>query len=399
MTKVITFLLCLCLATSYSSAQLEFLKKKAEEKIEQAIEGKEEEKTEQKQEEQKPAEQKKIEPVKAELKSYTKYDFVPGDKTLFFEDFSQDAIGDFPQLWTTNGSGEIRTVDGIQGQWLYATSKDNVYCLMKDLELPENFIFEFDVIPGPEDAENSNLSGFYFSLFNTSEDFLQDGLLPGHYGFHLTATEHNWTAVGYNEGNYLNESSSELSPIKIGQLNHIIVWVQKRRIRVYHEGLKIIDGPTALPQENKFNRLRFSMWGMQGHPFLSNLKITTAAADTRSKLLTAGKLISYGIYFDINKDAVKAESYGALNDIAKVLKDNPTVKIKIIGHTDSDGKPEANLSLSKKRAESVKNSLVSVFGIDGSRIETDGKGQTEPIEDNSTPQGKATNRRVEFIKL
>ena len=405
MIRIFTILLCLCLFTSYSFAQFEILKKKAEEqiekKVEEAVEGNPDN-SEQKQDEPKTEEKQaesKTEPVKADLKSYTKYDFVPGDKTIFYEDFSQEAIGDFPELWTTNGSGEIRTIEGISGQWLYATSKDNVYCLMKNLDLPENFIFEFDVIPTSDEPDNNNLSGFYLSFFNTAEDFLQDGLLPGQEGFHLTATEHNWAAVGYKEGNYMTESSSELSPINVGKLNHIIVWVQKRRIRVYHEGLKIIDGPTTLPQGTKYNRLRFSMWGMQGHPFLSNLKITTAAPDTRSKLLTEGKFITYGIYFDINKDVVKPESYGALNDIAKVLKENPNVKIKIIGHTDSDGKAEANLELSKKRALSVKNTLVSVFGIEATRIETDGKGQTEPLEPNTSPQGKAANRRVEFIKL
>jgi len=119
----------------------------------------------------------------------------------------------------------------------------------------------------------------------------------------------------------------------------------------------------------------------------------------RSKLLTEGKLVSYGIYFDVNKDVVKPESTGTIRDIAKVLKENPTVSIKIIGHTDSDGNDAANLDLSKRRGASVKNALVSQFGIDGSRIQTDGKGETEPIAPNTTSENKAKNRRVEFIKL
>ncbi len=402
MIKVLTLFLCFCISTSYSFAQFEFLKKKAEEKIEQAIEGQEEEKQEeeQKQEEKLP-EEKKVEPVKAELKSYTKYDFVPGDKTLFYEDFSQDAIGDFPQLWTTNGSGEVRSVDTYAGKWLYVNSDEHVYCLMKDLLIPDNFIFEFDVLPNSNNAEESNHASFYFSFFNSNEDFLQDALYPGSVGFHVGISDAEWSVQGYqNESDKsFPSSSSQVAPLKLGNLNHIIVWVQKRRIRIYHDGQKVIDGPTALAADAKYNRFRLSMWGQTGKNFFSNLKITSAAPDTRTKLLTDGKLISYGIYFDINKDIVKPESYGALNDIAKVLKDNPTVKIKIVGHTDSDGKPETNLSLSKKRAESVKNSLVSVFGIEAIRIETDGKGQTEPIEDNSTAQGKASNRRVEFIKL
>ncbi len=400
MKKIVTFFICFCLVTNYSFAQFEFLKKKAEEqvekKVEEAFEG-EKEKSEEEKEQDKKLE--KTEPVKADLKSYSKYDFVPGDKTLFYEDFSQDEVGDFPALWTTDGSGEVRTLEKFQGKWLYASTKDNVFCLMKDLDLPDNFIFEFDVIPTPDDAENNFHSSFYLTFFNTKEDFLQNGLLPGDEGFHITADDFSWTTNSYKEGNYLVSLNSDLAPIKLNEVNHIIVWVQKRRLRVYHQGLKVIDGPTALPLNAKYNRFRFSMWGQQGHPFFSNLKITTAAPDTRSKLLKDGKLISYGIYFDIGKDVVKPESNGALADIAKVLKENPGVKVKIIGHTDSDGNADANMNLSKKRAESVKSALVNVYGIDASVLTTDGKGQTEPIEPNTSPQNKATNRRVEFIKL
>jgi len=132
---------------------------------------------------------------------------------------------------------------------------------------------------------------------------------------------------------------------------------------------------------------------------ITNLKITTAAPDTRSKLITEGKLITYGITFDVNKADIKPESYGALNDIASVLKDNPVVKVKISGHTDSDGDDALNLDLSKRRAESVKNELSSKFGIDASRMQTEGAGESKPVTPNDTPANKAMNRRVEFIKI
>ena len=88
-----------------------------------------------------------------------------------------------------------------------------------------------------------------------------------------------------------------------------------------------------------------------------------------------------------------------LKEISEVLKDNATVKVKIIGHTDSDGDDKSNLDLSKRRAASVKNALSTEFGIDASRMETDGKGESEPASANTTSEGKANNRRVEFIKL
>jgi outer membrane protein OmpA-like peptidoglycan-associated protein len=119
----------------------------------------------------------------------------------------------------------------------------------------------------------------------------------------------------------------------------------------------------------------------------------------RSKLLTEGKIISYGIYFDSGKDVVKSESQGSLNEIANILKENPDVRIKIVGHTDSDGDDAMNLDLSKRRAANVKTKLVNDFGIDASRIETDGLGESQPIGPNDNPENKSKNRRVEFIKL
>jgi len=85
--------------------------------------------------------------------------------------------------------------------------------------------------------------------------------------------------------------------------------------------------------------------------------------------------------------------------MADVMKEYADLKVKIVGHTDADGSDAANLELSKKRAASVKESLAKVFGIDESRMETDGKGESEPIDKNDTPAGKANNRRVEFIKM
>lgn len=331
------------------------------------------------------------------LTSNTKYDFVPGDQILLYEDFSQDAVGDFPSLWTTDGSGEVRTVNKASGNWLYMSSDGSAYCLMKDLELPENFIFEFDVIGQPK--ENDENTDFWFSFYNTDGEFMDNSLYPGTEGFHVSLSNRRWQVTGYRAEQNMTSNSSEIEPLQMGEKQHVIIWVQKRRLRIYHNGQKVIDGPTVLFQGAKYNRLRFDQWGGYGNHFISNLKITTAAPDTRSKLLTEGKLVSYGIYFDSGKDIVKGESYGTLNDIAKVLKENPTVKIKIVGHTDADGDDKSNLDLSKRRAANVKGSLVKDFGIEDSRIETDGAGESQPIAPNDNIENKAKNRRVEFIKM
>ncbi|MBK8951936.1 MAG: OmpA family protein [Chitinophagaceae bacterium] len=137
----------------------------------------------------------------------------------------------------------------------------------------------------------------------------------------------------------------------------------------------------------------------EGAAMVSNIRIAVGAPDMRNKLMTEGKIVSYGIYFDINKDVVKPQSYASLKEIAKILTDNPDVRIKILGHTDADGSDASNLDLSKRRSASVKNELVKTFGIDVARMETDGIGEAQPVAPNDTPSNKALNRRVEFIKL
>jgi len=94
---------------------------------------------------------------------------------------------------------------------------------------------------------------------------------------------------------------------------------------------------------------------------VTNIRLAVGAPDMRNKLITEGKLVSYGIYFDVNKDVVKPESYGTLKEITSILNENPNVKVKIVGFTDSDGGIAANLDLSKRRGASVKNELVKLL--------------------------------------
>ncbi len=115
------------------------------------------------------------------------------------------------------------------------------------------------------------------------------------------------------------------------------------------------------------------------------------------RLLTDGRFATHAITFDINKSTIKNESMGFINQMVKFLNENPTVKLEIGGHTDSDGEEAANQKLSLARAESVR-SLLSDLGIDSGRLTTKGFGESKPMNGNETPEGKANNRRVEFVK-
>jgi outer membrane protein OmpA-like peptidoglycan-associated protein len=127
--------------------------------------------------------------------------------------------------------------------------------------------------------------------------------------------------------------------------------------------------------------------------------MAVGAPDTRSQWENKGKFVTTGILFDTGSDQIKPESFGVLKEISTIFNEDPKTKVKITGHTDSDGDDNTNLTLSKKRAAAVKDALVSVFGISADKFETDGKGEKEPGAKGDTPEVKAANRRVVFEKL
>jgi OOP family OmpA-OmpF porin len=340
-------------------------------------------------------------PEQPSLQSFSKYDFTPGEKVIFYEDFSPDAVGDFPALWNTNGSAEVVTTNLFEGKWMKFTCREAIWT-DQVLNLPDNYTVEFDVIP--INGANEGMQGYSFRLLQAINlKGFDHGSVPGDAGFNFkveyygTLRYSTYINLAGGEGLGLSGSKDgDESKQKINTKYHIAIWVQKARVRLYQNEDKVFDLPRAFNVPGvKMNRIRFE----EGAAMVTNIRVAVGAPDTRNKLITEGRLVTYGIYFDVNKDVVKPESYGTLKEIATALNENPGVRIKILGHTDADGADAANLELSKKRAESVKNELVKTFSIDAARIETDGLGETKPIAPNDTPVNKALNRRVEFVKL
>ena len=332
------------------------------------------------------------------LQSFSKYDFIPGDKVILYEDFSQDAVGDFPALWTTDVAGEINTLNIAPGNWLNLNSSEGTYWFMKEIDFPKNFILEMDIVPKKVGGRFAADVVFFGESTHSEMDKSGD---PGNCGLHVKIEKNIWETAGYKKG--VNEKltgSSTLNLVKEEKVNHVIVWVQNRRVRIYHLGGKVLDMPTNIYEGSKFSRLCFKLYrGASCGSYISSVKITTASPDIRNKLLTEGKLVTYGIYFDVNKDIVKPESYGTLKGIADILNEVPDVKVKVVGHTDSDGADAANLDLSKRRSDAVKNELARNFNVNADRLVTDGMGENQPVAPNVTPVNKALNRRVEFVKL
>lgn len=349
-------------------------------------------------------------PARASYKS--KFDFIPGEEVYYYFDFSAVGIGEVPDGWQIDGSAEVVEVDGFPGHYFMINDHSSVIPESFD-ELSEDLTIQFDLICTDPFAWGSNQ--LYFAFASTNQNNIpkgqQDHLGSAnntvfwtsfHPGSHAAAAnkghgEYKLRAKsGITQGTFSCEAFTDSGD---GRLAKISIWRQKRRVRVYVNENKVLDLPTVLPQDMKINTFAWSAYSYYNDNkyFVGNIRIAKGLPDTRKNILQSGKYVTTGITFGVNSAEIRPESYGVLKAIATNLKAASGVKVTIVGHTDSDGDDAKNLELSKKRAESVKKSLVSDFGIDASLLETDGKGESEPVSPNDTPQNKANNRRVEFV--
>jgi OOP family OmpA-OmpF porin len=349
---------------------------------------------------------------KASMKTYSKFDFVPGEKVLGFDDFNETSVGDFPLEWNTNASAEIVTFNDSPEKWLFM-SQDGFFQPDFVKDMPENFTLEYDIFTRYRSNNLLNYNFYIYASPNPKSDFTEKNINNGFYFDWSGGKEYAGFQV-YENGEVVNKNDNlKITSLICGGDDfeepskvHFSIWRQKNRLRIYANEVKVLDIPKAFDPKLKYNAFKlgssymnYSEQENKDEYMVANVRYAVGAPDTRSKLITEGKLVTRGILFDVNSDKIKPESYGVLKEIGTVLKENPAVKVKIIGHTDSDGDDAKNLDLSKRRAASVKNSLSTEFGIEAARLETDGKGESQPSEPNTTPQGKANNRRVEFVKL
>lgn len=337
------------------------------------------------------------------MEVYSKFDFVPGDKLLFYDDFSKDYIGDFPSKWNTNGSGELVTINDSSDKWLELISGYNIYFIPDVPKLPESYTVEFDILVDGIDNKTSSTARLTVAL---SDDNKFD---HGHNYAHASIPFGQYGAFPIRVKNYVNRSGGDINTdirtdIRDEVLHqpHISIAVNKQRYRLWVNEKKYVDIPRMIPQGSVLSALKFNLNNFKDgkeRVFISNVKVAEGGIDLRRKLIDEGKVSTNGILFDSGSANIKPQSYGIIRQISQVLLQERDMKLNIIGHTDADGSEEANNTLSKKRADAVKNALISVYNIDTNRLQTEGKGESVPIGDNNTTDGKAQNRRVEFIKM
>ena len=321
---------------------------------------------------QPPAQQPELKVVKAE--------FMPGEKTLFFDDFTDMAPGDAPAHLKVRGAApELKEGGGIRQ--LTATANCSLFPNLK--ALPQNFTYEAEV-----QFENVRNARTALALYSKGKEaFIW------------------WTNASANEAmvfamikSHTEELARKRVPMTWSKPVKLALWVQNGRVRIYVNGEKHIDvNQVELPPIDNVEIISSIGGTGQGVGYRS-IRIAESVPDFSQVIASSGRYVSHGILFDTGSDRLKPESAPVIQSIAKGLESNPELKLHIEGHTDSIGDDAKNLDLSKRRAEAVKNVLVAQFNVDAARLTTNGLGETKPIDSNDTPQGRSQNRRVEFVK-
>lgn len=321
--------------------------------------------------------------------SYKNYDFVPGDKIIFQPDMSNEADAELPARFIIKaGTAEIQTFEGEKVLHLQPNAKTSVEPLMStDHYLPEQFTLEFDMMLENDADYFHYVSNFRVGFSKRGDQNYYNG---GLYAFVIDGTARSsFGTTGVQSFPPALEKSFSVG----NTWHHVAIYVRKNIGKAYVDAYRVCATNTLPVGADKFY-IKADRYGIK----IKNLRLAAGGDDKYNKIITDGKFITHGILFDVNKSTIKPESMGTLNEIAKLMKDHAELKFEIEGHTDSDGSDAANLKLSQSRADAVKTQLVSL-GVEENRLSTKGFGETKPIDGNDTAEGKANNRRVEFVKM
>ncbi|HEY4155711.1 MAG TPA: OmpA family protein [Puia sp.] len=320
------------------------------------------------------------------IKTYQNYDFVAGDKIIFEDDFISDQDGEFPAHWELKkGQGAVNKQQGFQT----FTLTDGNYVVVNPRVSTESYLGnEFTVEWDVYSEAGSYGTHLFFHLPAVTED--QDADLS------INKDEVSYNSQDANIDMNGSLPSDIAGDNHINKWHHIAVGYKNKQIKVYVDQYRVLVVPDC---KMVFGSLSFGGSASQDAPILfKDVKMASGGSQNMiGNILTNGKFVTHGITFDIDKAVLRPESMGVLNELAKFLKENGSVNMEIDGHTDNSGAAAHNLTLSQQRADAVKAQLLSM-GIDGARLSTKGFGDTRPNADNGSPEGRANNRRVEFVK-
>jgi OmpA-OmpF porin, OOP family len=396
---IFVVLLCLAFIAMSSPTMAQFgklkdkVKEKAEKKVEETIKGKEETASDTSAASKKPTEEPASDTAKAQstgpgasedMSLYTKYDFVPGDKVIFYDDFSSEEMGEFPSRWRLDeGVFEIAKQGGKN--YILCTDKGSIRPKIAIGALPPKYTIEMEFYVKSGEAKSH---WFFIKWYDGEGQEIGNFNIKDKFRTNLRLLDKDI-------------ASKELSAPLPGGIHTMRIMATQSTMKCYIDNERMANVPAV----ESFKPVDFGVYmdpwkDEPNNPMLvGTFRYAEGGKTLKQQLDEAGRIVTHGILFDSGSDKIKGESYKTLADIGALLTDNPTLRLSIEGHTDSDGADDYNLTLSQKRSESVRTYLINNFKVDGSRLESKGWGESKPIDKNNTPEGKANNRRVELVKL
>lgn len=327
---------------------------------------------------------------------WAKYDFVPGTEIIFEDNQEGEQNGEFPSKWDLEkGTFENANLGGenvIIFRKCNINGTDGIVPLIKNASedyLPEEFTIEFDAY-----FENASYSYriFLFDVKNQPKLTPENSISNRKYlRFYQNSADGKDISPTFYPG--FNSNINKSAPA----WRHIALSFNKRALKAYIDDARVMNIPNLGYNPTGFT-LGFHNTSGTFMGYVKNIRIAKGAVPLYDKFLTDGKFVTTGIKFDVNKSSIKPESMGTINYVVKMMQDHPEFKFSVEGHTDNDGEDAPNQKLSEARAKSVLDEMVKL-GISSDRLTSKGHGESKPMTGNDTPEGKAQNRRVEFVKF
>lgn len=316
---------------------------------------------------------------------WTNYDFVPGERVIYYADFTDDQVGNFPaRLLFVEGNMEVAELGGRRV--LRATSQSKLSIPLPEV-LPQRFTIEIDVINRP------SLDGTDFHL-RGSPGRIDDAKTS------IIAWGSDGVAMLGGGGGEVRLSNNEANRVRYrGKPAQLRILGDGKYVKVYLDEKRLANVPNANFDRSKLLHLVIDARTEDNSAYVSRIRVAESRKSLYDDLMAAGHAATQGLLFDTGSDRLKPESISTLKQIAAMLEQHPELKLRIEGHTDNVGSKDANRALSDKRAAAVKAALVKDYKVNGGRLESKGFGDTKPAGGNDTAEGRSNNRRVELVKI
>lgn len=321
-------------------------------------------------------------PEKAGEGAFINFDFVPGERVIFYEDFSKDNVGDFPRRLEFE-KGNLEVAEWKGAKYLRASEWSTIYIPLPEV-LPQRFTMEFDVSTSYKATGGADLEVWFQEAGKDYYDHTTYGVVD----FGYSRAELNAGKVRA-EGKYPKDIE--------GQFIKARIMADGKYVKVYVDGQRVANVPNA--QLGRSNRIRMVIPARSDAMLIGNIRIAAGGKKLYDAIAEKGRVATQGIFFDTGSDHIRPESAPTLKEIAAMLKEHADLRLTIEGHTDNVGSAAANQSLSEKRAAAVKARLVSEYGVEEGRLAAKGLGASKPAASNDTAEGRQQNRRVELVKM